>query len=126
MKRTTAVMTVMVGIITFCTAVHGKSLTEHPATDFGEGWRMGVQAYSFKEFTFYEAVDKSAAMGMNWIEAYGGQRLSKDRPGVKIGHNMPVELREEVKKKLAAANVKLVSYGVVRLSNNEVECRKVF
>jgi sugar phosphate isomerase/epimerase len=126
MKRITAIMIVLSAIITFCTAVQGKSLTEHPATDAGDGWRMGVQAYSFKNFTFCEAIDKAASMGLNWIEAYSGQKLSKDRPGVKFGHNMPLELREEVKKKLAAANVKLVSYGVVGLPNNEVECRKVF
>ncbi|MCK5269971.1 MAG: hypothetical protein KAJ46_04265, partial [Sedimentisphaerales bacterium] len=126
MKKITATMMVMVGIITFCTAAHGKALTEHPATDAGEGWRMGVQAYSFKNFTFYEAIDKAASMGMNWIEAYSKQKLSKEKPKATFGHNMPMELREEVKKKLAAANVKLVSYGVVGLPNNEAECRKVF
>ncbi|MHC4099248.1 MAG: hypothetical protein ACYSU3_24725 [Planctomycetota bacterium] len=44
-----------------------------------ENWRLGMQAYTFKEFTFYEAVDKTRALGLRYIEAYPGQRLSPHR-----------------------------------------------
>ncbi len=91
------------------------------------GWRLGCQAYTFNRFTFYEAVEKTASLGLNWIEAYPGQRLSPDMPeDVKFDHNMPAELQKTVLDKLASANVKLVNYGVVGLPNNEEEARKVF
>ena len=32
----------------------------HPATDAYNGWRLGTQAYTFRKFSFYEAVDKAA------------------------------------------------------------------
>ena len=44
-----------------------------------ENWRLGMQAYSFNRFTFYEAVDKTRALGMRYIEAYPGQRLRSSR-----------------------------------------------
>ncbi len=90
------------------------------------GWRLAVQAYSFNRYTFYEAVEKTASLGLRHIEAYPGQRLSKEKPDASFDHDMSEELQREVKEKLAAAGVTLVNYGVVGLGNNEAECRKVF
>jgi len=103
-----------------------SSVQIHPPTDSGNGWRLGMQAYTFNRFSFYEAVDKTASLGLGWIEAYPGQKLSSERPDVKFGDTMPPEIRLEVKKKLADAGVRLINYGVVRLANDEVACRRVF
>ncbi len=91
-----------------------------------EDWRLGMQAYTFNRFTFYEAVDKTKALGLRYIEAYPGQRLSEEKPDAKFDHDMSPELKAEVLQKLRDAGVKLVNYGVVKLPNNEAECRKVF
>jgi sugar phosphate isomerase/epimerase len=90
------------------------------------GWRLACQAYSFNRFTFFEAVDKNASLGLRYLEAYPGQSLSKEKPDVKFDHNMSEETMKEVNAKLASANVKLVNYGVVGLSKDEAESRKVF
>ncbi len=92
----------------------------------GEKWRLGMQAYSFNRFTFYEAVDKTKALGMDYIEAYPGQKLSAEHGDAKFDHNMSKDLMLEVKQMLKAKGVKLVNYGVVALPNDEAECRKVF
>ena len=91
-----------------------------------ENWKLAMQAYSFNRFTFYEAVDKTKALGLHYIEGYPGHQLSKENPDVKSDHNMSSELKKQVKLKLQEAGVRLVSYGVVRLPNDEAECRKVF
>jgi len=91
-----------------------------------ENWRLGMQAYTFNRFTFYEAVDKTAALGLRYIEAYPGQRLSKEKPDISTNHDMPSLEKKEMLQKLREAGVKLVNYGVVGLPNNEAECRKVF
>ncbi len=96
------------------------------ASDTQENWKLGMQAYSFKEFTFYEAVDKTRALGMHYIEAYPGQRLSKEKPDVKTNHDMSSQDKKLMLQKLREAGVKVTNYGVVPLPNNEVECRKVF
>jgi sugar phosphate isomerase/epimerase len=91
-----------------------------------ENWKLGMQAYSFKEFTFFEAVGKNKALEMKYIEAYPGQTLSKEEPDVKTDHNMSSADRKLMLQKLREAGVKLMNYGVVGLPNNEAECRKVF
>jgi len=114
--------------LAFSSVVVAQSLplATHPTPEAYDGWRLGMQAYTFRKFTFFEAVDKTAALGLNWIEAYPGQKVSPDKPAAKMNYTMPAELREEIKRKLAQSRVKLVNYGVVRLPNDEAECRKVF
>lgn len=90
------------------------------------GWHVGCQAYTFNRFTFYEAIDKVKALGLQYIEAYPGQTLSKETPDVKFDHNMSPDLYPEVQARLQAAGVKLMNYGVVGLGADEAENRKVF
>ena len=125
-KRTVLVMLMTGVLLSSLAPAQGLPLKSHPVTDAYEGWRLGTQAYSFRKFTFYEAVDKAASLGLNWIEAYPGQKLSGDRPDVRITHEMTDGIRKEVKQRLEDARVKLVNYGVVRLPNEEAEGRKVF
>lgn len=90
------------------------------------GFKVGCQAYSFNKFTFYEAIDKTAAAGFNYIEAYPGQALSPEKKDVKFDHNLPADLQKEVLAKLKASNIKLMNYGVVGLGADEAENRKIF
>ena len=75
------------------------------------GWRLGCQAYSFNRFTFFDAIDKTASLGLHYIEAYPGQRIS-DKLAGNVGPGMSAELRKEVLKKLADLGVKMVNFGV--------------
>ena len=90
------------------------------------GWRLGMQAYSFNRFTFFEAIDKTASLGLKYIEIYPGQRLSKEEPKVKTSHNMTDAQIAEMVGKAKAAGIKIVNYGVVGLSKDEAASRKVF
>ncbi len=112
-----------------CIAVFSLSGTafsqyEPPSAAGQLGWRLGMQAYSFKEFTFFEAIDKNAAMGMKVIEAYSKQTVSKDIPE-KTGIDMSPALRKKIKDKLKSKGVKLVNYGVYNAKSDE-EWRKLF
>jgi sugar phosphate isomerase/epimerase len=75
------------------------------------GWRLGCQAYSFNQFTFFEAIDKTASLGLHYIEGYPGQRISK-KLSAAMGADMPAAQRKEVLKKLADSGVKMVNFGV--------------
>jgi len=101
-------------------------LPKAEAADGQKNWKLAMQAYSFNRFTFYEAIDKTKALDLRYIEGYPGHRLSKENPDVKADHNMSSQLKQQVKLKLQDAGIKLVNYGVVGLPNNEAECRKVF
>jgi sugar phosphate isomerase/epimerase len=98
----------------------------HPVTDTYEGWQLGIQLWTFNKYTFYEAIEKTASLGVTWIEAFPGQVLSKDNPDVKFDHEMAASFRKKVLSDLAQKGLRLVNYGVVGLPNDEVACRKVF
>jgi sugar phosphate isomerase/epimerase len=89
------------------------------------GWRLGTQVYSFNKFTFFEAVDKTASIGLKYVEIYPGQRLSKEKD-VAVGHGMTDEQIAEMMKKAKSAGIRIIAYGVVGLSKDEAESRKVF
>jgi sugar phosphate isomerase/epimerase len=75
------------------------------------GWRLGCQAYSFNRFTFFDAVDKTASLGLRYIEAYPGQRISKDRSAA-MSADMTAADRREVLKKADDSGLKIVAFGV--------------
>lgn len=96
-----------------------------PAANRTNGLALGCQAYSFRLFTVFEAIEKTAKAGGKVIEFYPGQKLSKENP-IPFSHSAPVELRAKVKEQLARHGIMLVAYGVVGLPANEAESRKVF
>src|SRR3974390_2063197 len=74
------------------------------------GFFIGCQAYTFKSFTVFEAIEKTAEAGGRVIEFYPGQKLSKDEPNVKWDHHASPETIQKVKDKLAEYKVKAVNY----------------
>lgn len=91
-----------------------------------EKWRLAVQAWTFNRFSFFEAVDKTASLGVRCIEAFPGQALCKEKEGARFHHTMSAEDRAAALAKLESAGVTLVNYGVVGLPNDEAKCREVF
>ena len=90
------------------------------------GWRLGCQAYSFNQFTFDEAINKNASLGLHYVEMYPGQKLSAEKPDQTTDASMPAEIRKHLKRRLKEAGVKLVNFGVCPLPNDEDACRKTF
>ena len=83
--------------------------------------KIAIQAFSFRLFTFYEAIEKTAALGLKYIEAYPWQPLSPERADVTFSYELPKDIRDEVKTKLAASDVKLINYGVTWLPEDEAQ-----
>jgi sugar phosphate isomerase/epimerase len=91
------------------------------------GWHLGCQTWTFREFSLFEAIDKTASLGLHYVETGAGMKsLSKEQPHVKFTEDSPVSVRNEVKKKLADSGVMLKSYGVTPLSKDVGQCRKMF
>jgi sugar phosphate isomerase/epimerase len=90
------------------------------------GWRLGAQAWTFRDRTAFEAIDTAAKLGLHYIELYPGQTLSPEHKDLKVGPDLDDEQRVELLKHLASAQVKALSYGVVEFKKDEKEARKVF
>ena len=90
------------------------------------GFAMGCQAYTFKEYTLFEAIEKTAEVGGRVIELYPGQRLSLEEPAIKWDHNASEETMAKVKAKLSQHGILAVNYGVVNIPEDETEASKIF
>lgn len=90
------------------------------------GWRLGCRTTSFRPFTFYEAIDKVASLGLRYIEAFPGQSLSKEDPNVKMSDQLSTGAREALKKKLSDSGVRLINYGICTFSRDADQNRKTF
>jgi sugar phosphate isomerase/epimerase len=75
------------------------------------GWRLGCQAYTFNRFTLFEAIDKTASLGLHYIEGFPGQKISNTQ-ATTFDVDLSEALRKEVLKKLADSGVKMVNFGV--------------
>lgn len=89
------------------------------------GFAIGCQAYTFNRFSAFEAIEKTAQAGGKVIEFYPGQKLSREQPDVRWGHDAPNEAVEAIKAKLAKHGVRAVNYGVVG-GGDEAEWRRIF
>jgi sugar phosphate isomerase/epimerase len=76
------------------------------------GWRLGCQAWSFNDTTFFDAIDKTASLGLHYVEAFPGQKLSAAKPNVGVSEKLPEKDRKEIKSRLSDKGVKVVSFGV--------------
>jgi sugar phosphate isomerase/epimerase len=83
----------------------------------------GCQAYSFRLYTVFEAIDKTAQAGGKTIEFYPGQKFDDT---AKWDHNATPEMIDKVMKHLEAKGLTAVGYGVVKLGKDAAQDRKVF
>ncbi|SEO03099.1 Sugar phosphate isomerase/epimerase [bacterium A37T11] len=118
MQRVLTAM-VLLTAIGFTSKVYSQT---YPETKLG--WKLGTQTYTFKKFTFFEAVDKAISCGVSYIEAYPGQNLGGGLEGT-MDFKMPLAQREAILKKLKEKKITLVAFGVVNADNAE-EWKQLF
>jgi len=89
------------------------------------GWQLAVHSYTFKEFPIFEAIDKTASLGLKYMSISGSVNLGGPKP-VKTMTAPPQDV-EAIQKKLAACGIKkLVNMGVVKPVADEAETRAIF
>jgi sugar phosphate isomerase/epimerase len=89
------------------------------------GFAVGCQAYTFKNFSVLEAIEKTAQAGGRIIELFPNQRFSPETGAAKFDHNAPEEHVRQVKEQLAKHDVRAVNYGVVA-GKDDAEWRRIF
>jgi sugar phosphate isomerase/epimerase len=87
---------------------------------------LAVQCWTFRKFSFFEALKRIKGLGIKYVQPYPGQVLEKNNPNVRFDHNLPEDHIDRVKKELKELDLTLVSYGVVNFKNVEEEMSKVF
>jgi sugar phosphate isomerase/epimerase len=96
-----------------------------PAECYKDGLAIGCQAYTFKEFSAFEAIAKTKEAGGTVIELFPGQRLRPDSPKTETtNHNAPDEVIQALKAECARLGIRPVNYGVVAAKNAD-DIRKI-
>ena len=89
------------------------------------GWRLGIEAYTFHKFTLFEVIEKTAQLGLPFMGGLSFQKVSKDIPKNLEPGLSDDELRQ-IRFKLDAAGVRLLTYYIQDIPGDEAGCRKVF
>ncbi|MGD9344255.1 MAG: DUF1080 domain-containing protein [Candidatus Aminicenantes bacterium] len=87
---------------------------------------VAVQCWTFRKFSFQEALQKIKTLGIDFVQPYPGQVLSPDKPEIKFDHYLSEANIQWVKRTLEHLGMHLVSYGVVGFENTEKDMRRVF
>jgi sugar phosphate isomerase/epimerase len=87
-------------------------------------WKIGVQMWTFKIFTFAEALDKVDSAGVKYIEAFWGQHLGADMKD-SFGITMSDESKAKLKQMLQQKGISIVAMGVISPGTRD-EWRKSF
>jgi len=89
------------------------------------GWRLGMTAYSFKDDTLFETIDRTASLGICYLGGLNVQKVSKEIP-----KNFDCFLSDDelfqIKKKLDTSGVRMVTYYIHNIPADERECGRIF
>jgi len=89
------------------------------------GWRLGCCAYSFNRFTFYETLDKVAALGLQYLVGFSWQKLSPDKPDALFTETMSAAQRREAIQRLADSGLKMPGCYFNKWEDLD-SCRRLF
>jgi len=89
------------------------------------GWRLGVEAYTFHKHTLFEAIDKTAELGLSYLGGLSFQKVSQEI-AKDFGPQLTDDELRQVRLKLDSAGVTLLTYYIHDIPGDEAGCRKVF
>jgi sugar phosphate isomerase/epimerase len=89
------------------------------------GWKLAVHSYTFQKFSIFDAIDKTADLGVKYMSISGSVILEGTNKLTTV--NLSQADRDAVDKKLRARGFgNFVNIGVVQLPADEAKSRKVF
>ncbi len=89
------------------------------------GWRLGLSAYSYKDHTLFETIDRAASLGLSYLDGMNMQQVS-DEITAQFDHHLSEEDLLAVRRKFLSAGVTLVSYYIHDIPADEEACREIF
>ncbi len=106
----------------------GELLTKTHGAPHAEalGWHLGCTSYCFQLFTLFEAIEKTASLGLKYIDIYTGQKLGGKFGDFTVQPGMDKEHQAALKKKLAEHGVMLANYASMDYPKGEAEWRKFY
>jgi sugar phosphate isomerase/epimerase len=89
------------------------------------GWRICCQLYTFRDRSFYEALEVISGMGVLRVEPCFFLPLSKEEPGLKTSESLSPAKRREMKQRMADLGISMPNY-YAPIEGDEAAYRKIF
>lgn len=90
------------------------------------GWRLGIEAYTFKNLTFLETIDKVSELGIPYVGGLNEQQIVSKEIPKRLDYNLTDDEIQQVRNKLVSAGVTMLTYYVFDIPGDEITCRKIF
>ena len=88
------------------------------------GWQLAIHAYTFRKFSIFECINKTAALGIKYMSLSG--HVSTDGTNSITTVELSDKDAQAIRDAATAKGIKLVNIGVVQLPPEEETSRKVF
>jgi sugar phosphate isomerase/epimerase len=89
------------------------------------GWRIACQLYTFRDRSFYEALDAISSLGIRNVEPCFFLPLDKERPGLMTSESLSPDLRRELKARLKDYGIRMIHY-YAPVDDKTENFRKIF
>ena len=89
------------------------------------GWRLGIEAYTFHKYTLFEAIERTARLGLPFMGGLSFQKVSKDIPK-NFDPQLTDDELKQVRLKLDAAGVRMLTYYFHNIPGDPAGCRRIF
>ncbi len=112
------------GALLVCASILAEDAAQTTGPCGKLGWQVAIHAYTFRKFSIYECIDKTAALGLKHMSLSGSVSLdgSNSIKTVELSGKDAKAIRDRA----AAKGLTLVNIGVVQLPPDEDKSRKVF
>ncbi len=124
LKQSSALGALVLGTSLGESAWASRNAAKTPAAD-KLGWRIATQLYTFRRFTFYEALEMISGLGIKYVEPAFFLPLAKKHPGAKTGPSLATPLRKEMKAEMAARGITMPNF-YANLGTDQQANRQVF
>ncbi len=88
-------------------------------------WRLGIESYTFNKYTLFEAIEKTAKLGLPYMGGLSFQKVSKEI-NKNFDSNLTDEELKQIRLKLDSAGIRLLTYYYHDIPGDEAGCRKIF
>lgn len=102
----------------------GKKYAEGAPEAEKIGWKLAVQSYTFRGVSFMECLDRVAALGIKYVEAWPGHKLGGEFKG-NVG-DMDADTQAKVLARCKELGITIINVGVIGIPKDEAAAREFF
>ncbi len=111
-------MSSLFGMMQLCRGEEAPGAARDDSASEKLGIKLSLQCWTFRQISFFSTVDTAKKYGIKYVEMYPGQAMKPDSKET-VGREMSDAQCDEVLKKLADSDIKLIAYGVDAIPTDE-------